>query len=616
MPTFQEAVNNAKHLYETGRLAEAEQLYLHILGANPTWPDGHAAMSRIFFDTNRLDMAIVAMQTAIANRPVDLPGCFNNLGVLLHAARRFTEAADAYRKAIALIPNYAIAHRNLGDSLRSLEQWESAEQSYRQAIRIDPKMVDAHIGVGLTFYFRGKYLEAIDQYHFAMKLAPRDVNALMNLIPCYMRLGDQDAIEKTVRQAIALCPNEPQHHSGLLMFLNYVRGADLPVVLNESLEFNRRHVLPLAGTIKPHSNDRDPDRQLRIGYISPDFRNHPVAVFFEPLLMHHDRKRFHITCYAEVETPDVITESFQARSDLWRNTVGQSHEQVAERIRADGIDILIDLAGHSVDNRLPVLARKPAPIQITWLGYPNTTGMSTVNYRFTDRRADPEGAEKYYSEKLIRLPDAFFVYQPPAISPAVSPLPMLQAGHITFGSFNNIIKITPAMAHTWAEMLRAIPGARLLIAGIPAAAQRRLRRLIDGIDEHRIEMVDSKDFQDYLALHHRVDIALDPFPWAGHTTSCHSLWMGVPIISQAGPTAVSRAGASILGNLGMDADWIANSSEDYIRIAKDWSTNASELSKLRMNLRERLLISPLCDAEKFTRDFENQLRQLWLNATF
>jgi predicted O-linked N-acetylglucosamine transferase (SPINDLY family) len=608
---FQSAVNQAMQLQRAGQLPEAEKVYRSILRTHPNWGDGYAQLAGVLFAMNQLEPAATALQKAIDRRPSNPAFCHNNLGVIFDRLKRYEDAAKSYRKAIAALPQYVIAHRNLGDALRQSGHLDAAEASYRTALSLDPKLVDGYIGIGLILFDRKRFAEAVKLFEIALQLDPLNTNACMNCAFCYGRLGDRDATETTLRRSIKLMPHEAELHSGLVMTLNYVHGAELPYMLNESLAFDRQHIVPLAVKIKPLSNDRDPNRRLRIGYLSPDFRHHSVAYFLKPVMENHDHESFFIASYAEVAKPDEWTAAFEKHSDLWRNTVGLSHDELADQIRADGIDILIDLAGHTVDNRLPVMGRRPAPVQVTWLGYPNTTGVSTIDYRLTDRFADPDGADAAYSEKLVRLPDAFFVYHPPAAAPPVSPLPMKTNGQITFGSFNNIAKITQSVGKLWADLLRALPEAKLIIAGVSSTASERLRDMSTGSADQRIEIVESKNLEEYLKLHDRVDIALDPFPWAGHTTTCHALWMGVPTITLAGPTALSRAGVSLMANLGMENKWVASTPEQYIQLAIDWSKRPEDLAIVRASLRDRMQLSPLMDAKRFTKNLEAQLRQLW-----
>src|ERR1019366_8161160 len=397
-----------------------------------------------------------------------------------------------------------------------------------------------------------------------------------------------------------------------ISLMNYVQWDDPAAILQERRKWDQRHGKSLRHIVP--GNNRDANRRLHIAYISPDFKDHPVAFFLEPVLANHDRTQFSIACYAEVRNPDAVTERMKSSVDLWRSTVGRSDGVVADQIRADGIDILIDLCGHLVDNRLVVLAQKPAPIQISWLGYPNTTGLSAIDYRFTDALGDPVGSsEPLYSETLVRLPGAFFVYRPPPDAPPVAPLPMLTSGRVTFGSFNNLTKITAPVADLWAKLLLSMPQARLLLAGLAGDRAQHARAMFQqrGVSDAQLEIIGWVSFREYLENFGRVDIALDPFPWNGHTTTCHSLWMGVPVVSLAGITALSRAGISVMGNLGMAGDWGAQSPSDYVAIAQSWAKNPTQMAEIRANLRQRMQRSPLLDAPGFTTGFEKALRDLW-----
>jgi predicted O-linked N-acetylglucosamine transferase (SPINDLY family) len=606
--SFQRAVEQARQLHRAGHLAQARALYERLLSANPKWGDGYAELAEVLFADDQAAAAASALNYAIANGASNPAFCHNNLGVIFDRLRLFDQAAQAFGNAIRIDPRYAIAHRNLGDALRQLDRWDAAEHSYRAALNLSPGMVDAHIGIGITLYFRNRLPEAVAQFQTALQLDPASTNACMNLVLCYVRLGDRQATEDALRKAIALSPNEPDLHSGLLMMQNYTHGMDPQFILNAAREFDRLHIQPLAGSIEPFAIDSDPARKLRIGFISPDFREHPVAYFLRPLLRQIDSTQFFISCYAEVARPDDITAEFTRLTDRWHSTVGLSHDQVARQIRADRIDILIDLAGHTVDNRLPVLGRRPAPVQMAWLGYPSTTGVSTIDYRITDALADPPGVDRFYTEKLLRLPDAFFVYHPPAADVTIPPLPMRRNGHITFGSLNNIAKITPEVGQLWARILTEIPEAKLLIAGVDASAELRVRELIPDVEHARIQTF---AFDQYNRLYDLVDVALDPFPWAGHTTTCHAVWRGIPVITLAGPTALSRAGVSVMTNLRLDRHWVGASTEDYIALAKYWAGHIDELEQLRSGLNQRLRESVLMDAPLFARNFEAILRRTW-----
>ncbi len=593
-----------------GWFDRAIEWQLKALSIRPNWADGYFRLAELLAADARYENAVDALNKSITLGCSSPAIAFNNLGVTLDRLKRFADAVPAYLRALKLKPDYAVAHRNLGDALRQLNDYAAAETSYRNAVRCDASLADAYNGIGLTLYLRDRFADAAAQFQTALRLDPADTNPCINLVLCYGRLGDHEQIESTLRQAMALNPTDSKVHSTLTMLMNYTRGHLPPAVLNESLEFNRLHaaaVFPTHPILKRHRAAGVP---MRIGYISPDFRSHPVAIFFEPLLERHDRTQFTIVCYADVSRPDAVTDRFKSSADLWRDTTGQSDAEVAEQIRQDEIDILIDLAGHTSDNRLLVLARKPAPVQATWLGYPNTTGLAAVDYRITDAWADPPGVEPYYTEKLVRLPDAFFVYRPPELEIPVSPLPMIDSGRVTFGSFNNVTKITPAIGKLWSDILKATPGARLLIAGVPPDAQKRIIATIvcHEVSMDRIEFPQTTGFEAFLKLHDRVDVGLDAFPYAGHTTTCNCLWMGVPVVTLAGPSAVSRVGVSITANLGMADQWVAASEPEYVRLATEWARRPDDLAMLRAELRSKLLASVLTDEARFARNFEDAVR--------
>ncbi len=365
------------------------------------------------------------------------------------------------------------------------------------------------------------------------------------------------------RQAVALKPDFVKAHSNLVFTLHYHPGYEAQTIAEEHRRWDRQHAEPLRQFMLPHVNDRNSDRRLRIGYVSPDFRDHAVGRFLLPLLAHQDRQHFEVYAYSQVRVHDAMTELFRSQVNQWRSTVSLSDEQLAGLVRQDQIDILVDLAGHSAGGRLLVFARKPAPVQITWLGYPNSTGLNTMDYRITDAFADPPGlGDALYSEQLVRLPQTNWVYHPPENGPpprpgsARAPDRRPLVAPVTFGCFNNFAKVTDPMLVLWGRILQAVPGSRLLLKaqglGSQSARQRTLELFSNGgIDPGRLELRGFAPGRGaHLALYNRVDIALDPFPYHGTTTTCEALWMGVPVITLAGETHVSRVGVSLLSNMG------------------------------------------------------------------
>ena len=365
--------------------------------------------------------------------------------------------------------------------------------------------------------------------------------------------------------------------------------------------------------IQPHPNDRSPDRRLRVGYVSPNFGNHPVGRFLLPLLESHDRTSFETFCYASVDIPDAMTDRCRTHADVWRDVHQLSDEQLANTIRQDQIDILVDLTMHMGNNRLLVFARKPAPVQVTYLAYCGTTGLSTMDYRLTDPYLDPPGeVEGFYSEQSVRLPETYWCYRPAIETPPVHALPALTVGRVSFGSLNNFCKVTPPVLATWSRLLQAVPGARLLLHARTGSHRDRVRRFLteQGVLAERVVFIDFQPMTEYFDVYEQVDVALDPFPYGGGTTTCDALWMGVPVVSLAGPRAVGRGGLSILSNLGL-SDWVAHDAEQYVQIAVGLVSDLLRLSNIRATLRQRMQSSVLMDAPRFARNIEAAYREMW-----
>jgi len=356
---------------------------------------------------------------------------------------------------------------------------------------------------------------------------------------------------------------------------------------------------------------------MNIGYLSPDFKRHSVACFIEPLLAAHDRSRFKIFGYSGVSNSDPVTERIKGLCEEWRDVSRLGDDWIADRTRADRIDILVDLAGHTGEGRPLLFAHKLAPVQVTWLGYPNTTGIAAIDYRLSDAVADPEGAaDRFHVEKLVRLPGGFLCYAPAPEAPAVAELPLLGSGHVTFGCFNNLAKLTPAMVALWAQLLVALPGARLHLKSFGLAAESARRSLLQqfadrGIGAERLELAAPvESLAAHLAKYQGIDIALDVYPYNGVATTCEALWMGVPVITLAGPTHVSRVGASLLHSVGL-AELVAGSAEEYLQKALELARNDDRLGALRRTMRDRLRASPLLDARRFAGALENAYREMW-----
>jgi predicted O-linked N-acetylglucosamine transferase (SPINDLY family) len=416
------------------------------------------------------------------------------------------------------------------------------------------------------------------------------------------------------REALAVHAEAGDLGSNLLFTLNSVPDLDAEAVTAEHLAWAARHADPLAAAQADFDNAADPERAVRIGYVSADFRRHAVACFMEPVLRHHRHERFEVYGYSNWAKPDEVTQRLRGLCDHWRDIAGVDDARAAQMVREDRIDILVDLSGHTGGNRLLLFARKPAPIQATYMGYLGGTGMAAMDLRITDAQIDPVGvAEPLYRERLLRLPHGTVCYQPPQDAPQVGALPALERGRVTFGSFNSFPKLSDAAKRAWARLLARLPGARLRVVGVPAGeACERMLKLFEseGVFADRIDVLGRLPYQAYLEQYLQTDIALDPYPYNGGTTTLESLWMGVPVITRAGRAGFSRCAASHLASVGLD-DLVAGTWEEYIDIALRLAGDLPRLAGLRAGMRERMRASPLLDAAAFTRDLEALYRGAW-----
>jgi predicted O-linked N-acetylglucosamine transferase (SPINDLY family) len=564
--------------HQAGRLTEAEQLYREILTADPGRADA-----------------------------------WHLLGVVAHQCRNHQLAVELIARAITLEPRQADYHCNLGAVRQALGDMESAKSCYHRAIELRPEMALAHSNLGNVHKELGQLEEAIESYQRALAIQPDLPLVHNNLAVALTAQRELEAAVAAYRRAVELKPDFVEAHSNLLYTLNFCPGYDAQRIYEEHRVWETRHALPLAKCIQPHAVDRSPDRPLRVGYVSPDFRQHPVGLFILPLLAHHDPRNFQIYGYASVVHSDEITERCRAHTQVWRDVLGQSDEVLAERIRDDQIDILVDLTMHMPGHRLLAFARKPAPVQVTYLAYCGTTGLGAIDYRLTDPYLDPVGGDdRYYAEKSFRLPETYWCYPDRGELPTVGPLPAEEAGHITFGCLNNFCKVTAPTVAAWMQLLIAVPQAQLILHAHPGRHRARLYEEFasQGISVDRLEFIDYLPTGQYLQTYNRIDIALDPFPLGGGTTTCDALWMGVPVISLAGETAVGRGGLSILSNVDL-SELAAPDVASYIRLAIELAQDISRLAALRAGLRGRMRQSPLLDAPRFARHVEAAYRQMW-----
>jgi predicted O-linked N-acetylglucosamine transferase (SPINDLY family) len=645
--TIQQTFDQAVRHHQAGQLPEAEQLYREVLAQNPEHALAMHNLGVIAHQTGRNELAVELIARAVAIKP-NYAEAHCNLGDALRVLGRFDDAVAACRQAIALRPNFAEAHFNLANALHGKGELDEAIAAFRSALAINPNIPEVHYNLGVALRDQGRSNQAAAAYRQAIALKPDYVDALINLgtalrdqglldeavaayrqgihlrpdhIEAHNNLGialkDQGRLDESIaefRQAVALEPSYAEAHSNLIFTMHYHPGFDAVTIAEEQRRWNLQHAEPLRKTIRPHSNDRDPDRPLRIGYVSPDFRDHVVGRCLVPIFQNHNREKFEIIAYSGSPHGDTITQMLQRNAKNWRNIAGLPDDQAAEQIRQDQIDILVDLTMHTPPTRLLVFARKPAPVQVTWLGYPGSTGLTAIDYRLSDPYLDPPGMdESFYSEQTIRLPETFLCYDPLEHRQiSVNSLPALERGFITFGCLNNFCKVNDELLALWAKVMQQVHNSRLLLLAPQGSPRERTSALFsqNGIDPGRIEFVSHQSHQKYLEEYHRIDVGLNTFPFNGGITTCDALWMGVPVVTLVGQAAVARAGWSQLSNLGLP-ELAADTAERFVRITVELARDLPRLGELRSKLRPRMQQSPLMDAPRFARNLEAAYRRMW-----
>ena len=569
----QVSANIAAVLVDTGKYSEALPHCDAALKIEPRWELAHTNRAAALHKLGRSVEAMNSCQQALAINPFS-HAALNNLGNAFREEGHLEQAAECLRKALALKPDQAKIHENLGVTLRDMGLIGEALACLQKAVELDPTDPDMQRSLGGFYYITGRAREAL---------------------ACF-------------RKTIELKPDFAEAYSDLLLTLNYLPH-NPEELFAEHVRFGKVCCEPFEKIARPHRNKADVHRRLRVGYLSGDLREHPVAIFMEPVFASYSRSEFEVFCYANYRTNDLVSERLRGLVDNWSNVDKLSDDELADTIREDGIDILVDLSGHTALNRLLVMARKPAPVQVTMVGYMQTTGMTAIDYRITDEILDPVGTSEHLStEELVRLPAGALSFRMPKDSPPVNDLPALKDGHVTFASFNNLAKVTSEVIATWAEVMRAVPGSRLVIV---APGENSLAAAFEshGIAASRIEIVKRLPMREYLALHHRADLVLDTFPYNGGTVNFIAAWMGVPFVTMAGTNTISRHGARALATVGL-SELIAKDCAEYVLKAVDAVRDLQRLAGWRRSLRPRL---EACanDGSSFTRQLEQAYRGMW-----
>jgi protein O-GlcNAc transferase len=612
-PMDAEAHNNLGNVLKAlGQLTEAVTSYRRALEIDPHFAHAHNNLGNALIALGQLAEAEASYRRTLEFKP-DYVEAHNNLGAILRDFGRLAEAVASCRRAVEIKPDYAEAHNNLGVALKDLGRLDEAVASFHRAVEIKPDYAETHSNLGAALNDLGQLDEAVASCRRALAIKPDYAQSHSNLGVALKDLGQLAEAVASCRRALEIKSDFAQARSNLILALLYQVGHDAGVIEVELRQWNRHHAVPLAPYILPYTNDRSPERRLRIGYVSPDLRDHVVGRNLLPLFERHNHRDFEIFSYAQVAQPDAVTRRFQACCDRWCDIVPFTDAQFADQVRRDGIDILVDLALHTAKNRLLAFARKPAPVQASFAGYPGGTGVEAIDYHLTDSFLEPPRPDKAPGpDAPHHLPGSFWCYEGLAVALPVSPLPAVAEGHVTFGCLNNFCKFNDRTVRLWARVVRNVPGSRLLLLAPKGSARERTLNLFEqaGLAPDRIEFADRQPRENYLALYGRIDVGLDTFPYNGHTTSLDSYWMGVPVVTLVGSTPVSRAGWSQLSNLGL-TELAAETPDDYVRIASQLAGDLPRLAGLRAGLREQMRHSPLMDGAQFARGVESAYRTMW-----
>ncbi len=577
--TLKQAIDLAWQHFAANDFTEAESICRQVLAIDPNFPDALNCLGMIALTLKHLDPAAELLGRAVQLAPQE-PKFHHNLAEALVALDRLDEAVPYYERAIEA-GNFPLTYTQLGNVLVHLGCLHDAVAMHRRAIELDPNFAQAHSNLGLTLQALGRCDEAIEKHRDALRINP-SLHAVHSLLLYAMHLTTT---------------HSPQE------------------ICDEHREWARRHTANLPVRTS-HPNDRSPDRKLRIGYVSPELMDQPVGRFLLPLIENLDRSQFEVVCFSAASRFDLTSEKLSKHASAWHSITNLNDAQLDELIRTERIDILVDLASHTINNRLLAFARKPAPLQVTCIGYPDTTGLGAIDYRLVDAISDPPGmTDAFCTEKLVRLPRCFLCFSPPD-APPVAPLPALTNKFITFGSFNYFAKVSPEIIRIWARVLDAVPSSRLLIKSRyhlndADRADAMQRMASHGLSERRVTILPREsNQQSHLSAYSQIDIALDTFPYNGTTTTCESLWMGVPVITLAGETHVSRVGASLLSACGL-AIHAATTEDEYIQLAANLAADVSRLAHLRNSMRETLQNSDLMNGRAYADAVGNAYREMW-----
>ena len=613
-PDFADAHNNlGSALEEMGNLNEALTSYRRALKIKPELGVIHYNTGNVLRALGKLEDAIASYRRSLEINPA-FAEAHCNLGNALRDSGKTEDALEYYRRSLKISPNFAEAHNNLGNALNDLGRLDQAVASYCRAVQLKPDFAEAHNNLGNPLKTLGRLNEALPSYRRALKVRPDFADAHNNVGTVLQDLGRLDDAVASYREALQIVPDFAMAYSNLLFCLSHNAAIAPQALFAEHCRFGEQLEAPLRASWPQHRNARDPARHLQVGLVSGDFRSHAVAYFVEPVLANLAKSSaLSLQAFYTRALEDPTTQRFRRYMTRWHAVSRLSDEELAQKVHDEEIDMLIDLSGHTGENRLMTFARKPAPVQASWIGYPGTTGLRAMDYYLSDSFLLPPGRfDDQFVEKLVQLP-ASAAFLPDQDAPPVNSLPAHTNGFITFGSFNRLSKLTSSVIRLWSPLLRALPSARLVLCGMPQGGQ--FDDLInafkqEGVARDRLRFQERCATARYLELHHQIDICLDTYPYTGGTTTNHALWMGVPTLTLAGPTPPGRQGAAVMGRVGLEA-FVASDAEDFQARGLKWARDIEGLAQVRAGLRERCAQSVTRRPDLIAAALESALRTMW-----
>jgi len=614
-PTYAVALNNLGNAWkEQGQLSAAADCYRRAVQCQPEYAAAHTNLGHVLCCLGDLEAAVASCRRALQIQP-ELAEAHNNLAVALQAQGKLDEAIAQYQQALRWKPNLAETYNNLGNACLLQGDFAAAAAHCQRAVELSPTHPQALHNLGCALHNLGQLEAAVNCCRRALELNPHDAEAYNNLGNALQAQGMSEEAFACYRKAMELNPQQGTVAQNHLCGLRYLPARTRDDFHVAAADYERQHAAPLRASWRPHANTPQPERPLRLGFVSPRFTFGPVGTLLIRTLEHLDRQQFSLAFYSAARVADRMTGRFQALAALWRDVTLWHDEQLAEQIRADGIDILFDLAGHAPHNRLLAFARKPAPVQITWIDSVGPTGLAAMDYVLADRYTLPPETEPYGTEDVLRMPECYVCFEPPRDVPPVGPLPALKRGGVTFGSFNNPAKIHRQVLELWSRIVQRVPGSRLVLkySGLDDPGTRRhfAARFADsGLRPEQVEMRGPTSYPACLAEYGEIDIALDPFPHTGGLTTCDALWMGVPVVTCPGELFAGRQSLSYLSTIGL-TETIASDLDQYLELATGLALDLPRLAALRAGLRQQMAASPLCDGARAAENLALLLREVW-----